>query len=138
MLTLQEMLDKMVEGLWQQGGPAVDSNDQCQYISHDRKCAIGHLLPDDLCHELSGSIVAIWASHREPQYQDASKKKAIETLGLDDEPRRAFLDRAQKIHDAAHDGALAWRAYLRRAYGELAKDWHLLDPLRNVPNLDSP
>jgi hypothetical protein len=46
-MTNQEIFDFVVRALLKQGRPAYDGN-QCRYRTSDgRKCAIGHLIPDE-------------------------------------------------------------------------------------------
>ncbi len=65
--TKQEALNKAIETIYMQGGPAIAKDGTCEYIVADatssnkgRKCGIGALLPDELCTRLhSGGFSAI-------------------------------------------------------------------------------
>lgn len=47
-MTKQEIFDKALSGIIAQGGQCIGDDGRCAYRIGDNKCAIGHLIPDDL------------------------------------------------------------------------------------------
>lgn len=51
LLNEQEVFDKIITSLRKQGKKSEDENGVCLYRGEDNcKCAVGHLIPDDLYH----------------------------------------------------------------------------------------
>lgn len=48
MLTHQQLFDNAYIGVLKQGGPSVSPSGKCLYRHGDRKCGVGHSLPDEL------------------------------------------------------------------------------------------
>ncbi len=73
-MTPQEIFDKSVRGIIEQGGPSVSSEGVCVYRSgKGMKCAVGQLIDDgDYCKDLEGKNCAelfeFWG-HDHPLYE---------------------------------------------------------------------
>ena len=58
-MTIQEIMDKACKGLASQGFQRSMSNEGCLYRgSGGKKCAIGHLIPDDLAEKWEGTNIS--------------------------------------------------------------------------------
>jgi len=95
MKTLQEMFNQAYLGVIAQGGQSSDGLGHCMYRGPEgRKCAVGHLLPDESYHRrLEGKSV---------DYGSGALKPALIQAGIDmgDKSTKALLAKMQYIHDA--------------------------------------
>ncbi len=111
-MTPQEIFDKSVRGIIEQGGPSVDERSACVYRGPgEKKCAIGHVIDDgDYCEELEGKncgeLFEFWG-HDHPLYehnhllhelQSAHDQAAVDhVLDSDEVFMVDFLARARRI-----------------------------------------
>jgi hypothetical protein len=94
-LNKQEAFDKAVRGIILQGGPSIAGVD-CLYRGPDgRKCAIGHLIPDDVYDpEMEGRGITTTAT-------TSRIRKFLVSQGWDSVEDIYFLLGLQEIHDNA-------------------------------------
>lgn len=98
MLTHQQLFDNAYIGVLKQGGPSVSSTGKCYYRHLDRKCGVGHSLPDELYRPEfdTGAETAILGLIKE--YPEV--RNHFQYIDLD------FLIELQGVHDdsARHAG----------------------------------
>lgn len=103
----QEVFDKVVEHLYTQRARSVDFDSTCLYRGrHDRKCAIGALIPDDIYHPCIERIGI--RNLIDPDYPSFDP----EIAALFKEADIELLDDLQYIHDGKEVNK--WPEELRR------------------------
>lgn len=99
MKTLQQIFDQAYNGVVAQGGQSSDTVGRCMYRGPEgRKCAVGHLLPDELYRpNMEGTTV---------DYGATVLKASLRQVGidLDDKPTKLLVIRMQAIHDDTSEG----------------------------------
>jgi hypothetical protein len=100
MTNKQELFEKAVNGLLAQGVPSYDSSRSCMYRGlNGTKCAIGHLIPDELYDPgFEGtSFMDVGATFTQTRYQ--KMRTLIQQMGFD-KPTTTFLrDLQMRLHD---------------------------------------
>lgn len=114
MRTAQQLFDTAVGALLAQGVRSFDDG-MCRYRGPDgTKCAVGHLIPDEVYDEAMESKHVLAVLNRNPQM--------AEHLHASDRPEtftRPMLRDMQKVHDDVPPEN--WK----RSYMEVAKDYKL-------------
>ena len=64
-MTEQEIFDKVVLHLYQQGEPSITHGGRCRYRLSGKMCAIGCLIPDDMYSEsMEGGVTAKYVASK--------------------------------------------------------------------------
>jgi len=99
--TNQELFDKVTEALVAQGESCAQEENgvvHCVYVSGTKRCAAGHLIPDDLIDAVASSHSMDWG-------------RLCETFpSLIDIGDRFMISRMQMAHDDAHHSD-NWRQF---------------------------
>jgi hypothetical protein len=126
-MTAQEIFDKVINHLLQQGGPALnynyDDDPVCRYRSNNGlKCAVGCLIPDDQYDPLMEEIrIRIHYPPTDPLNTWVAKHY---------EPHRDLLTALQSLHDRFGLGGVCydWQTVILRGAADIAKKFGLAMP----------
>jgi len=126
-MTAQEIFDKVINHLLQQGGPALnynyDDDHKCRYRSNNGlKCAVGCLIPDDQYDPLmEGMGVIVTFPSSDPLNNWIAKYY---------EPHRHLLGALQSLHDnIGMDGpGFNWQTEILRGAADIANKFDLAMP----------
>lgn len=101
MLTKQEAFDKVARGIIAQGGPSLDPDGACRYHGVDgRRCAAGHLIPDDQYKPTFERICVPWSA----DLTGNDDQRALSSCLLAVHEDIKFIKRLQQAHDGATNG----------------------------------
>lgn len=126
-MTAQEIFDKVINHLLQQGAPALnyhyDDDPKCRYRADSGfKCAIGCLIPDDQYDPLmEGVSVAVGSPFADPLNNWVVKHH---------EQHRNLLAALQNLHDS-HDLIFTrsdWHTEILKGSAKIAKEFGLAMP----------
>ena len=116
--TPEEILSISYKGLIEQGGPSTDYYNLCLYRGPgNRKCAIGHLIPDNLYKAEFEKLTIRLLIEKFPQIPPLFG----ENIDL--------AKRIQDIHDSAYrhneDSPEKWCEYITKEYRETAQEFNI-------------
>lgn len=118
-MNLQAIFDKGVEGIFAQGGPSMDhDNEGCMYRGlNNAKCALGHSIPDEKYGSwMEGCTPALITQGLKP----SDKVAAI--LGCENEHDARDLREFQRCHDSVASIGLNGKEFLIR-FAEQAENF---------------
>lgn len=126
-MTAQEIFDKVINHLLQQGGPALnynyDDDPVCRYRSNNGlKCAVGCLIPDDQYDPLmEGKGVMVTSPPSDPLNYWIAKYY---------EPHRDLLAALQSLHDniGMNYPGFNWQTEILRGAADIANKFDLAMP----------
>jgi len=126
-MTAQEIFDKVINHLLQQGGPALnynyDDDPVCRYRSNNGlKCAVGCLIPDDQYDPImEGWGVMVTSPPSDPLNYWIAKYY---------EPQRDLLAALQSLHDNIGMNGICddWQTVILRGAADIAKKFGLAMP----------
>lgn len=112
MADIQEVFNKAVMGVIEQGGPAIKMNTvgskSCAYRGNDgAKCAVGHILPDrlaiaaDFFGLMPSDVVGMMSNNSSDRSAKFIKKFETEILDIGDINVWKLLTKLQAAHDEA-------------------------------------
>lgn len=139
MLTLQQIFDKALAGVRQQGGPARNADGDCAYRTElGLACGVGHLIPDShydhaLDHVIDGLPVSRAAKYAEgtltvPNPEARTLYEVLKAGGVDlaDPTTRRLVVRLQSAHDKfANMDSRRFFLYWEVDMEQVAREFHL-------------